>query len=452
MSVTALAFVLAFFAFGVLAFIRHPIWGLHAYLLVFYMGPESAWWGEALPNLRWSLSSALLTLIAVVMYKAKTQRESWFKYKPIRVLIIFACWLWIQTPWALSTDNHVFLATLFTKYILIFAIIYACLDSEERVHEFLVAHIIGCFWWSYQGWQNHGGGRLEDIGTGDVMGSAFASMHISTALAIAGFMFMSFKGWKKWVPFLAVPFMMNAIILMQTRAAFLGLIAAVPVAFILGPPAKRGLVLFYLALGAGLLFYVADDAFWERMGTIKVEEGQERDASAESRIDLAYANLRMSRDYPMGVGHRGNDLLSPKYVSSQFLTEKEGSRIRSAHNTELAILVDHGWLGILLMVMFHARLMRSILQLRKEMWNAQNLQAVAIASALAAGLVLYWVNGQFANMLKAEVLIWIGATTAAMLSFVQKPETAPAAVRTAARNGRRHGLPAPRPRQASPRG
>jgi hypothetical protein len=424
-STTALAFVAAFFAFSVLAFIRHPIWGLFAYVLTFYMGPDTAWWGYVLPNLRWSMTSALITLVAVLVYKAPVKRTPWYKFRPIPTLIVFTVWLWIQTPWALSTSNHIFLATLFTKYILMFALIYACLDSKERVHQFVIAHIIGCFWWGIEAWQIHTGGRLESIGTGDVTGSAFASMHVSTALALAGFMFLGFRGWKRWVPFIAIPFILNSIILMQTRAAFVGMLAAAPIAFLLGPPAKRSVVMVYLLLGAGLLLTVADQAFWERMGTIKVAEPEQLETSAASRFEIGKANLAMARDYPLGLGHRGNDLLSPRYLDERWLTATGGgSNIRSAHNTTLAVLVDHSMIGLLLIVLFHKRLAQSILQIRRRAWNARNQQAMALAAGLATGLVMYWINGQFANMTKAEVVIWIAAITASIASEATAPESA----------------------------
>ncbi len=428
MGLTGLGFILLFLAGLLLAFIRHPIYGLFSYMLAFYMGPDTAWWGEGLPNLRWAMSSALVTLIAVLVHKQPEGRISWYSHRSVKIMMLLAAWIWIQTLWALSTDNNIFLASLFTKYVLIFAIIYRALDTPERVHQFAIAHIIGCFWWGYLAWQHPGGGRLEDIGTGDVAGSAFASMHVSTALAIAGFFVLSFPGWKRWAPFVAIPFILNAIILMQTRGAFVGLIGAAPLALLLGPKNKRKIVSIYLALGGILLLIVANDAFWERMGTIKPEEGEQMEASAASRFDIAEANWRMFKDHPLGAGHRGNDLLSPDYMPSRLLTDKEGAQIRSAHNTIMAILVDHGIVGIMLFVLLHIAVTRAILRLRRDSLGDPSPQMMAFAAGLAVALAIYWLNAQFANMIKAEIVVWIAAMVAALQSHraLQEPVTVPA--------------------------
>jgi len=71
MSLTGIAFLIAFAAGCVLALGRHPIYGLVTYMGVFYLPPYLRWWGEALPNLRWSLLAAVVTLAAVQIHRTK---------------------------------------------------------------------------------------------------------------------------------------------------------------------------------------------------------------------------------------------------------------------------------------------------------------------------------------------------------------------------------------------
>src|SRR5687767_13695590 len=66
MSLTALAFLAIFFGGLVLAFYR-PLFGLGVYVWTFYANPASAWWGQDLPDLRWSMSAAVVTLIAYLL-------------------------------------------------------------------------------------------------------------------------------------------------------------------------------------------------------------------------------------------------------------------------------------------------------------------------------------------------------------------------------------------------
>jgi O-Antigen ligase len=423
-SLTALLFITGFFACLVLAFAKHPVFGLYAYLLTFYSSPTTAWWGHSIPDLRWSLLSAVVTLVAALARAGDVSRDPWYRQPAVRALMLFAAWLWIQSAWALSFDDHLFLATLFTKYVLMFAVLYTVLDTPERIQNFLAANVVGCFYWGYLAWQSKGSGRLEAIGTADVTGSAFASMHVSTMLAVAGFMFLGCSGWKKWLPVAATPFMLNAIVQMQTRGAFVGLIAAAPVALLVAPDRKRILVIICLALGCVLFLRVGNEAFWERMATIRPAENQQMEASAASRFEIIKGNWRMFRDHPMGAGHRGNDLLSPKYLPETLLTDKQGVQLRSAHNSLAAILVDHGLIGILLMLVFHARLARLILRLRKKTTEI-SAETHALVGGLATAIMIYWVNAQFANMTKAEVVIWIAAVAASLesISSVREEQT-----------------------------
>src|SRR5262245_28767941 len=63
---TAIAFAGVFALALVLAFVRHPIFGLGAYLLAFFNHPPDRWWGQSLPDLRWSLLAAAVTLVAAL--------------------------------------------------------------------------------------------------------------------------------------------------------------------------------------------------------------------------------------------------------------------------------------------------------------------------------------------------------------------------------------------------
>ena len=66
MALTALAFLMLFFGGLLLAFAIHPRFGLYTYLAVFYVHPPSRWWGDMLPDIRWSLVAAVVALLALI--------------------------------------------------------------------------------------------------------------------------------------------------------------------------------------------------------------------------------------------------------------------------------------------------------------------------------------------------------------------------------------------------
>jgi hypothetical protein len=414
MSNTAILFMFLCFAGMLLAFVKHPIYGMYSYMLVFYMMPGESWWSTDVPTLPWAFITAGATLVATMLRPSPPSRPPWYQTAPARWLIAFTLWLWIQTPWALSLDNHLFLATLFSKYVLWYAVLYACLSDLKNVRQFIFAHILGSFLWGYMAYENPGPGRLENLGFGDVAGSAFASMHLGTALAFAGFAFMGVSGLRRWLAFSSIPFVLNAIILMATRGAFIGLLGGALTALFMSPKSQRRLTVLSLGLGVILLMMLGHDIFWTRMSTIAPpEKGEQMEESAASRIDIAEANFRMFLDYPMGVGHRGNDLLSPQYMTPALLAPKEGQMVRSAHNTFMAILVDHGFIGFILIALFHLSIIGSLLRTRSR-FTPGDRESAAYTAALVTALVIYWGNAQFVNVTKAEVVIWIAALTAAL--------------------------------------
>ena len=115
MSLTSLAFAAVFAAFMALALFPHPLWGLYAYVALFYLHPPSRWWGEMLPDLRWALVAALVTLIGSMRLPRDTTRPSWISTTPAKLLIAYTAWCAIQMAWALERELHLELTVLFAK-------------------------------------------------------------------------------------------------------------------------------------------------------------------------------------------------------------------------------------------------------------------------------------------------------------------------------------------------
>src|ERR1700704_4384820 len=104
---SALAYVAFCLACSVFAFTRHPIWGFYFYLATMYVYPPSRWWGYMVADLRWAMMSAALTVLAVVMHRGKlAAKPPWLGNAPAVILTMYACWMWIQFPWALDQPTH----------------------------------------------------------------------------------------------------------------------------------------------------------------------------------------------------------------------------------------------------------------------------------------------------------------------------------------------------------
>ena len=345
LSETALLF-LAMYMLGLfLALFRDPLFGLYTYLLTFYNPPDFRWWGSELPDLRWSLIAALVTLIAVIRMQSSTTRPPWYTSLGARLLIVFTVWVWLQSLWALDPSAHSEGRILFTKYVILFYLIYRIVADEKTLELFCWGHVVGCLFFGWLAFTTVVRGRLEGVGGPGVDNANTFGMHETTGLAFAGFMFLGFCGKKRLIALIAIPFILNAIILSQSRGAFLSLLIAGITALYLAPRSSRRAIYGASALGAMLFFMLANEQFWTRMDTLTVEES-ERDVSANSRIGIIRYGWEMSKDHPWGTGHRGHNILSLQYMPPELLPANGGTR--SAHNTFMAVLVDHGYPGFIL--------------------------------------------------------------------------------------------------------
>jgi hypothetical protein len=425
MSLTGLAFAAAFFGAMGLALFRHPMYGLYAYVAVFYLHPPSRWWGASLPDLRWALLAAAVTLIATWRIPKDPTRESWISMTPAKLLLAYTVWLWIQQAWALSPSDQNDICILFTKYVVLFYLIYRLVDTPQKVMYFLVAHVMGC---AYLGWLAYNArisGRLEGVGGPGIDEANALAMQMSTGVAIAAMLMLGAKGWVRWVSFAAMPFMLNTMVLAGSRGAFVALLGTGMVLWYLKPAKHRGLFYAYGILGAVLFAILANQIFLTRIDTLAAvtQEDATVDRSAESRVVLFKAQWEMAKRYPFGAGHRGTAVLSTQYLDPMFLSRKyEHGRVtigqRSSHNTFMTSLVEQGVLGAILFLSLWWWVAKALVRLKRSYaGNLENAQIATLCAAVGGALAAVLVAGQFVDYLKVEVQFWCMILLACLLSF-----------------------------------
>lgn len=414
MTLTGLLFVAGFFGGLSLALIRSPMFGLLTYVAVFYLDPPSRWWGHSLPDLRWSMVAAAVTLIGALRYKSDVNRAPWLSTTPAKLLIAYTAWLWIQNLWALDPVKHLACCILFTKFILVYFMVYRLLDTPEKMRWFYLVHIGGCLYLGLIALSSFHGGRLDGVGGPGIDDSNTLGMHISTgALAAGTLLLVEKKGW--WLFCAAgAALALNTMVMAGSRGAFLALVAGGLVLALLRPRAHAKKFLIYASLGVLAFGYVASEQFWERMNTLEatVETDQQLDNSAESRIQMAKAQLEMAKRYPFGNGHRGSEVLSAQYLDAKYLTSTGG---RSSHNTFLTTLVEQGIPGALMFFGYIIWGARSYFRLRELNKSQEFQQSVLYASIALSSLVIVFVAGMFADFLKVEIQIWMTAVVAVVL-------------------------------------
>jgi O-antigen ligase len=418
MSVSAMIFVAAFFAALGVAITRHPYFGLYAYLGAFYLHPPSRWWAASLPDLRWSYLAAFTTLIAMWIHrKPQSTRPSWLETTPARIMILFCIWFWISTLWALDKEVHIPAAVMLSKYLLIYYMVYTLLDSTSKIERFLFVHVAGC---AYLGWvalSAFSGGRLDGVGGPGIDDSSTLGMQMGTGAIAAGMLMLRYNGWRWLCIASAGALCLNTLVLTSSRGAFLGVLAGGVVVAVLRPADHARQFRIYAVLGVVALSALATGAFWDRMMTITTATStnvEEVDISSQSRIEMFKAQLKMSRAYPLGTGHRGSEVLSKDYLATEFLY---AGRSRSSHNAEMTVLVEQGIPGFVLMIALIAWVVRVLRTIKREE-HSQSLASKRVLAGIVGGsLAVVLVSGFFADLAKCEVQIWMFAILAALAAL-----------------------------------
>lgn len=402
---TALAFLLLFVFGLVLALFVRPMYGLYTYVAVFYLHPPSRWWGGALPDIRWSLTAAAVTLIAVAIHRRSLNpKEDWTRSTIVRVLLIFTIWMWVQLPWVVSSV-HWDGVVLFSKYVVLLYLIYTIIDNENDFRGFCLIHILGCTYLGLLIYLATDTGRLDGIGGPGINDANNLGMQLSTGLIFAAFMIMRARGWTRWVVFAAIPFILNGIIQTETRGAIIGLFLGGLVTVYLKPAAFRKQFYILSVFGALAFILLANTAFLARMGsmTAAVAEEEEWDTSAASRVAIVKSQFRMFLDYPLGAGHQGTAYLSRNYIEEKWWAN---SGDRASHNTVMSILVDQGIPGILLFGALAVAVLRTLKRL-KHMDRYGLSENFGLYRCMVGGAIVSIIgSGMFAQNLKAEVQIW----------------------------------------------
>ncbi|MEM7468156.1 MAG: O-antigen ligase family protein, partial [Pseudomonadota bacterium] len=371
--------------------------------------------GDEVPELRYLFFVGLITFVSALRVKSDDMRPKIFHFQYAKLFLALVIWMWMQYFWALDREEHLEGTIEYTKHFIIFFLIYRIIDTREKIIGFLIAHIIGCFWFGYLA-LGASGGRLESIG-GPVGGSNELGMHVATALITGGIMWLLITGWQRWVIFGAIPFIANTIVLTVSRGAFLGFFSAGLIGGAFIPKSYRGKYFGLSILAMILISMLAHEELVERfVATWEAIAGEEQeiDNSAASRIEIFSAGMRMGLDYPLGAGYRGTRVLSPFYMEKRLLSDSSGGR--SAHNTFAAAFAEHGFVGAIIYIWMVLSITRVLFRVNRLGDHAMSKQDRAIAVSLIAAVAGMWVSGNFSNNLFTETQYWLVAVLCSLLA------------------------------------
>jgi putative inorganic carbon (hco3(-)) transporter len=342
---------LALFAVCTVGAFNAPLLGVMGYIAHNIISPERQWWAVSLRqfDIRYSMTLAVMTAVGIAVNWNRLRPSGPLLGRQENLMLLFLGLVWLSTMLGESTiglytvmDPPAVKLTKTIIFVLMFTHVVTNLKSLDRVFWVMIAATL------LLGVQAYGrprsdfvGGRLEGIGGLDFSDANFFGAFLAAMLPIIGIQFLRSAWVGKTVCLVAGVFACNGIVLTRSRGAFLAAGCAALAALLFVPRKHRLLVVAGLIVAAVGAYRLMDDQFLTRMSSI-TRSDEERDRSAQSRLEIWSGGMRMMWANPLGVG-AGN------YVQSIGRYDPRNPD-RDAHNTFVRCAGEIGLPGLLLLL------------------------------------------------------------------------------------------------------
>ena len=409
---------LILFIFGCFYGLTNPLVSLINYQLVYFANIENTWWAANLPHLRWSLIAAGFLVFSCLFNSASLSDNNVFRHTPSKLLLLFLLYMILISPFAVQKDLHFEYLNKYWKLVVIYLLIIWTVGNYKNYRYLIWSYLAGVSyfgWLTYENRHRMHGGRLEgfSIGGPDCIDANMLGSVLITAIPFLVLYVIKGNKIEKILSFCFLPFILNGIILINSRGAFVGLGMGMLLLIILAKGMKTKYQLIFGSLiGIAMFLYLADPRFWERMNTLSDPSIH----GAGLRMIYWKAGIKMFLEWPFGSGGRSFIALSPYYLSPECLASGVG--VRAVHNTFMQALVEYGIVGILLFVAFLFFTIKSLNKIRKGDYpeDRYNLEATALMTALLSFLTA----AIFVNRLYSETLYWLCAYAMVLCNVVDK--------------------------------
>lgn len=412
MSLTTIVWA-SLYVIAIVGALANPIYALFGYLLEYYQRPALYWWGRELPDLRWNFTIAAVAGAAYLLRRQSLEAPRRTTWVPLVLLIVQALNTSLVTLWAIAPDLSWKWSVQYWKLVITYFLFSGIVRTARGLDLVILFQIIGTAYWGWDALdERRFSSRLEGVGSGDTLNANQLAGHILTIIPLA-VVFVLMKGqlWMRVVAAIGLPYIVNLLILCNSRGATVGFAVAGAVSILLVRRGMRRHVFFGAAVAGLALYLLADEQFINRQQTTVGP----RDNSAQSRVDIWNAGLRVIADYPFGTGGRGFHLLSPRYLSEIQENDAEG---RSAHNTVIQVTVEWGIQGLILFVLLLGYTFVLLHRVRRERTSPDRVYFTGLG--LQLGLIATLAAAFFSNRFFGESIYWLCGLSTALYCMTSK--------------------------------
>jgi len=421
MSKTALAWIIGLITGTVLNF-RDPIFGFLVYLWEYYNHPPLRWWGSQVPNLRWSLVVGSILFASYTLHGRTIFRRDILRHRQTQWLCVLLFITVLVTAFLAvdpvrSRDYVLDLA----KLTLLYCVIIGVVDNYRKYQWVTLALILGALHWGVDAYLDpkFSDGRLIEIGGPDSFNDNAAAAHVIPILPFLALYLWTGNKWQKVVALLAAPFIVNLVILCNSRGATIGIVLAMLAGVLLMEWRLRLRLALVVLMSLPVVLSLIDQDFILRQSTLfqflrEGPRGQttQNDSAANDRVRSWEGAIELIGEKPLGVGGGGWDLLSPIYAPE--VVEEHAGELRAVHNTYLWAGADWGVSGLIAFLGFIGSGLLALHRIRRETMNERfKLESLA----LEIGLIAFLGAAVFVNRMYAEILYWLIALSASLTNI-----------------------------------
>ncbi len=409
MTIPGLRFILMLAGFTLLAF-RDPIWAMASVLFEYHNHPDLSWWGESLPDLRWTLIVSLIAIGAFFLHWGRYEHLPKLKLK--HLLILFALLVVMHLrPGIINPTQHWKWAEKDLKNLLFAIVLGATMSTPGRYRLILWVLVTGAFTFGLEATfsAHREGGRLKGVGGPDSSSDNYLAAQLAWAVPFLINFMVRGKRWERLAALAIGPFVLNAIVLTGSRGGLVALVvgALVYLSHAVRRKESRRQALVILLAGTAVFAYLMDDPFRTRAQTLIEQEGSEEFGFTGTGRTLIWAGgARMVRDHPLGLGGGGFRALSPRYLDPSVLPGGGGGR--TAHSAYLTCAADYGLQALALWVWLLFVMARIFVKTRREQ---EQLEApsplTGDAQAALAAFFAMLTSSAIANQLHSDYSFWM---------------------------------------------
>ncbi|MFT4806232.1 MAG: hypothetical protein ACI9YE_003464 [Psychroserpens sp.] len=414
-----------------LSLAKHPAIIFCVYQLVFFFNPQERWWGSSLPSFSYSFPIAVLLLILTIKEKMKKDNvTNSFNNPLIKWLFVFLIVFILVYFNAVFAEKHLIQIQYFIQSFIILVCAYVLATDMEKVKWYIQSFILGSFYLAFYTYQTGrtSGDRVDGIGVLDSSDSNSVAVSLMPGAIFAlHYLFLEKALLKKVYYALACIFIANALVLINSRGAMLGILAGG--AFYLLQISRGSAIIRYARLKAiGLIIlsisgamYLADDSTVNRFYSIFSASAENTEVeSGATRTHFWKASIDMATDHPLGLGFRGFNAFADLYIPQEVNTG--GSRARSVHSSWFEALSEVGYLGLSILL-YLVYLSFKLSKKAKQHFKVDSSDSYFfLVVALQAAIIGTVVSMSFISRMRGETFMWLLIFVAATFEIIKRSE------------------------------